>query len=393
MKTRKAHAASAIAAALVLVGANSLTAAVIRLKVTSELANIRLKPSISSVIIRQIPQGEILEAIRQEGEWYLVKIEPDERGTASGYVHESLVLPMDETPRPERKSQIGETPPKRTAAPPARAEAAGQETQSTETIPPKTTAWSATIFAGGTYAAAADLNSGAQGFADFFETQSGVPADKAVSSVHLSFLLGGEIAISITPEVAVTVGADFFAASRQSLVSFVRDSGTDKFTTKPKFQAVPVRIGVAYKPIDILVLKAGFAYYVARCGYYYRYEHDTFWQEMQGEADATGLGLWGAVELEWPVADNFSLILEADGQYAQVGIFEGTNTYKDSESSTVVSTDGRLYSYDYIRGGKTIPSLLLIYSQKPAQAYIANAREAKIDFSGMALRAGIKVKF
>jgi len=46
---------------------------------------IRQKPSIGSVIIRQFPQGEILEAIRLEDEWYLVKLEPDESGATSGY--------------------------------------------------------------------------------------------------------------------------------------------------------------------------------------------------------------------------------------------------------------------------------------------------------------------
>jgi hypothetical protein len=31
--------------------------------------------------------------------------------------------------------------------------------------------------------------------------------------------------------------------------------------------------------------------------------------------------------------------------------------------------------------------------KRPAEAYVENAREAAIDFSGMSLKAGIKIRF
>jgi hypothetical protein len=390
MKTRRRNIEPALAIGLILAAVRIGAAAPIRLKVTAELANIRLSPSISSVIIRQIPQGEVLEAIRREGEWYLVKLEPDERGTALGYVHESLVLSLDETLRTERKAQITEAPAKKTDEPPVQEQAA-QETTAETAGPP--TLWSAALFAGGNYAAVGSLNSSAQGFADFFETRAGVPADQGVTPAHLSFLFGGEFSFALSPRFALTVGADFFAASKQSLVTYALEKNSATFTAKPSVQAVPVRIALSYHPVETLFVELGIVAYFARCGYFYRYEQDQFWQEMQGNATASGLGVWGAIGYEWAFADNFSFVVAASGQYAQVKNFEGTGTYNDSESSAALTEDGKLYAYDYTQGGKTISSLVLIRNRKPAEAYIANADVATIDFSGITLRAGIKVKF
>ena len=83
---------------LLIVAAAAFGSAVIKLKVTAEIANVRVKPFIGSNIVRQFPEGAILEAELKEGEWFLVKIEPDETGTVSGYVHESLVLALEEIP-------------------------------------------------------------------------------------------------------------------------------------------------------------------------------------------------------------------------------------------------------------------------------------------------------
>jgi len=48
-----------------------------KLKVVTEQANIRLKPSIGSIIIKQVPEGTILESTGQEGEWFLIQLTPE----------------------------------------------------------------------------------------------------------------------------------------------------------------------------------------------------------------------------------------------------------------------------------------------------------------------------
>jgi hypothetical protein len=248
--------------------------------------------------------------------------------------------------------------------------------------------------AGGNYSLGGDLNKGAQGFADFYETKSGGAADKETDPARLSYLFGGEIAISLLSRLYVTVGAEFFSSSKESLISYPKATPAATFTTKPKFQAVPVRLAVMFYPSEFLYFKVGVACYFAKCGYYYRYEQDKFWQEYEGDATASGLGLWGSLGFELAFARNISLVIEATGQYAPIKGFEGTGTSQSSQSPDPVTEEGKLYAYDYTESGKTISPLLLIRSQNPAHdAYVENAREATVDFSGMSLRAGIKIKF
>ena len=80
----------------------------IKLKVVTEQANIRLKPSIGSIIIKQVPQGTTLESTGKEGEWYLIKLKPDEEDRVSGYVHESMVIVLEGPPIEKEKKEIRE---------------------------------------------------------------------------------------------------------------------------------------------------------------------------------------------------------------------------------------------------------------------------------------------
>ncbi len=70
-----------------------------KLKVVTEQANIRLKPSIGSIIIKQVPDGTILESTGQESEWYLIQLTPDELERVTGYVHESMVIIIEGPPK------------------------------------------------------------------------------------------------------------------------------------------------------------------------------------------------------------------------------------------------------------------------------------------------------
>jgi hypothetical protein len=363
----------------------------VRLKVTAEIANIRLKPSIGSVIIRQIPEGNILESIGREGEWYLVKLEPDDRGNTSGYVHESLVLPLDETVRPARKPQIIEPEAKRPAEqaatqPPVAAQEAAAE-------PGGAAGWSVSVTAGGQYTLGGELNTASQAFADFFATRSGVAGDVEADPVHLSFVFGGELAFDMMRGVALVIGADFYSASGTSQVNYARTKATDVFTTKPRFQAIPIRLGIALSPVREILIKAGVSYTIARCAYSFSYTQDNFSQEMSGEADGGGLGAWAALGLEFPLSESLAFTVEAVGHYAPLKNFEGTGTYSDSTTTTATEETGKLWAYDYVQAGKMISPLILIRNQRPAEAYVENAREAKIDFSGLSLKAGIKVRF
>ena len=112
IKTRKAGSLLVVLSLLFLSSAEAQES-IPKLKVVTEMANVRLKPDIGSVIIHQVPQGKIIETTGKQGEWFLVKIEIEEGQEASGYVHESTVIvvegsPPEIIPEPEKKEEITE---------------------------------------------------------------------------------------------------------------------------------------------------------------------------------------------------------------------------------------------------------------------------------------------
>lgn len=377
---------------ILLAGSPILGAAAIKLKVTAEIANIRLKPSIGSVIIRQIAQGEVLEAVRQEGEWYLVKLEPDEGGNAMGYVHESLVLPLEEIPKADRRAQVAEPVAKKEDVRPRRTEAAVQETPTERSGERAPSAWSFTISAGGNYAVGGDLNKGAQGLADYLGAQLPADADAVITPAHFSFIFGGEAAIPISSWLQIAVGADYYSSSKNSLIGYVLDAAAPTFAAKPRFQAIPISFALKIYPSESFYLKLGIAFFIANCGYYYRYENDLYWKEWKGDANVAALGFCGGLGYDWAVSGNISLIFEALGLYAPLTGFRGTGTVQDSTMQDPLSEDGKLYAYDALVKAKSTFPLLLIRGQRPTDAYVGNVREATIDFSGMSLRLGVKIK-
>ena len=381
-----------------LVCAAALAATPIKIKVTAELANIRQKPSIGSVILRQFPQGEILEALRREGEWYLVKLDPDESGATSGYVHESLVMPLEDVPGREVRPRLAEPPAKKEPVrPPV------ERPERVEPEPPARTMEDAgpagadrislLLLGGANMSVGGDLNTGTQGLADLYAGSIGTAGDVKVAPAKLSLLFGGELAFPVMSGLYITAGAEFHQSAKETLVSYAKSGFTDKFTAKPGFQALPIKLGMTFYPVEFIYVRFGAAYYFAKATYSYRYEHDKFWQEWQGEATGQGFGLWGGLGLELAMGGPLAFVFEATGQFATLAGFQGTGTYADSTAGGTVSEQGKLYAWDARTSNQTSYPLTFIRSKVPSEAGVENAREAKVDFSGLSIRAGIKIRF
>ncbi|MCX6559659.1 MAG: SH3 domain-containing protein [Candidatus Aminicenantes bacterium] len=383
-------------------------APIIRLKVTAEIANIRQKPSISSLIVRQIPEGALLEASRKDGEWYLVALEPDETGTNSGYVHESLVLPLDEPAVPEKKTRIVErvTQPKpkpaETTPPPARTEPAPvhRTEPAVETPAAKTDNYgfeplrpALVIGGGGLIAAVGDLNDGSQGLADYFGYQLGAAADLTLSRLRLVFPFEAEIQIPIGGRFALTIGAGYAGASATTLVTYATTGSANSFSAGPGFSAIPIKAGLLYSPVPSFYAKAGLMVVPAKASYTYHFTHDQFWQEWTGEASAFGFGAYGALGIELTLGPSIGFLIEAGGQIGKISGFDGTGTYLDSTLDEAVTETGLLYAYDAKPTQFDSFPLTFIRSKRPTEGGVANAREATLDLLGISLKAGLKFKF
>lgn len=363
----------------------------IKLKVVTEQANIRLKPHIGSIIIKQVPQGTILESTRKEGEWYSIKLKPDEGDQVSGYVHESMVIVLEGPPTEKKEEIRTEEEEKDKIEEPEKIE---------EQIPPQPVVtkppsrqpskyhFELCFSDGGNIVSGGDLNRGAQGFADYQSDKLAIRGKGKVKRPLLSYILGGELAFPLSSRIHLGVGIDYFLREKESQVIFEEGSISETFTTRPKIEALPIRAFISYYVLPSFYVKSGIEYYFAKCAYFYRFQRE----EQQGEAEAQGLGILGGIGYELKLSSFFSFIVEATGRYARIKGFKGKNTTIDSTGQEYTE-EGTLYLYRVRTTGESSYPLLFIREKKPTEANVFNAREAIIDFSGFSLKTGLKIKF
>lgn len=361
-----------------------------RLRVVTELANIRLNPDIGSEIIHQVFQGKILESTGKEGEWYIVKFKPDEGDVTYGYVHESLVIALEQPPlvKPIEERTELEKIEKEEEKPPTQ-----QPIPATLPSPAPPKSIIELFFSGGgIFIDGGDLNSGAQGLADYQSYNLGIEGEGEVKPAHLSYVVGGELSFSISSHIMVGLGVDYFLSEKESRVEFAKGSSNTTFTTRPKIQAIPISLFISFYPLRNFYAKIGIEYYFAKCAYLYRFIEGENWQEWQGEAEGRDFGFLGGLGFDFPLSSNFSFVVEVIGRYAEIKSFEGKDTYNNSEGLETTE-EGILYSY-YAKGagGERYP-LLFIRDKVPSEAGVFDPQEAIIDYSGLSLKAGFKIKF
>ncbi|MGD2295990.1 MAG: SH3 domain-containing protein [Candidatus Aminicenantes bacterium] len=380
-----------------------------KLKVVTEMANVRLKPDIGSMIVHQVPQGKIIETAGKQGEWFLIKIETEEGQEVSGYVHESTVIvvegsPPEIIPEPEKKEEITE-PEKITEEEKAEEvkeeakEVVKEEEPQIPEVPkpaperepskPRASLW---LLGGGKYAVGGDLNSGAQGFVDYARDFNSIAGEFPVDKLHLSYIVGGELSFPIGSNFYLGIGVDYFEGSKENLI-VLQASPLVEVRTRPKLEAIPIRLTLSYYPVSSFYLKTGVEYYFAKCEYYYRYQEDTYWKEWHGRSKVQGSGVLGAVGIDLRVASWLGFVVEVTGRTAKISGFKGSDTSIDSDGLEYVE-QGTLYHYiTHATGGEDIP-LLYIKLRKPSEdVLISDPRRAIIDYSGLSLKVGFKLRF
>jgi len=403
MKIRTAIVFLALLVVPLVPEAQEKPAPTFKIKVTAEQANIRDTPDIGSPILQQLPEGTVLEAEKKEGEWYMVRFTRDDGLVARGYIHESLVQALEPIPVEEVEIE----PVKKEEAPPVKTgeAAAGRKTEPVPTEdkpvvpagrlaagPPETKTFGFSILAGANYAAVGDLNTGARGLVDYYAAGLGTQGEGGVAGLHLTYILSAEASYNLMPGLYLTVGADYFSGRRTSRVDFAADDLPDAIITRPRVQAIPVKVGIAYYPLPYLYAKGTLQYLFAKVNYLYRFERGTFWREWQGDAKASGLGAGAAFGGEWEFYPGLFLAGEAEFRFARIGGFTGKDISTNSDGESY-SEQGTLYYFQGRAGSREDFPLVFIRSDIPTEADVSGPREAKVNFSGMSLKVGIRIRF
>jgi len=245
---------------------------------------------------------------------------------------------------------------------------------------------------GGQLVSVGDLNEGAQGLGNYYEDQLGVRGRGEVSGLKAAFQFGAEFLLPLNPRLSFFIGADYLLGNKNSIVDFTSGPEMKSFTSRPKIQALPVRVGLVYFPISGFYAKAGVEFIITNCRYFYRFVNDDFWQQWDGDASSQGLGLSGGLGYVFHVNSVLGVFAEASGRYARIKGLEGADHFTDSTGSD--STEkGKLYIYQGQITGNQTYSLLFVRDKFPSEGGVSDAKEAVLDLSGFSLKVGIRLRF
>jgi len=376
------------AAALIGLLVPVLTAQTFKLKVSAEQANIRRRPDIGSALVRQVPQGTILESGGKEGDWYQVRFKDEDGKPLSGYVHKSLVVrlptlsPGDAAPAQIEKAR---KPPDRSPMPPRAApRPAGPSSPSRRCA--------IEISGGGVFIAGGDPNRAVQGLAEYYQALFGLPSDGRAGSVRLGTSAGLSVDYWPHPRAGIGVALETIFARNESTLSYRGNATEAGLEIAPKLDSIPVRFHFAFAASPGMVVKAGLEYHFARCRYFYRLSEAGSVTEWTGNARAGGLGFYAGASWERPVLGPVSVFVEVSGRYARISGFKGEATLKYPDGSTA-EEEGWLYFYAAKVAPDESVSLMFIRDRPPSGIGVSNVRRARVDFSGAGLRAGLRFRF
>jgi hypothetical protein len=356
-----------------------------KVKVTAEQANLREKPDIGSAIVQQIPEGTVLEADRKEGEWFFVRFTLEDGGVIGGYIHESLVVVVEQAAaEPARRAPERETPQRQSAA-------------ATGTIKPSERSGPASFLefslsGGAGWTAPRDLNDGAQGSADTNAAFHGLPASGPVDALHLATLVGLELSYRVSPRLSLGLGLDYFWGANRGRVEFTNGIFSETLDTRPSFRAVPVKFGVRFYPGNGFYIRGSLGLYFVKAGYLYRLERGDSWEEWKGAAKAHRFGAEAAFGGDWKVGANTSFFVEAGFRMASLSGLSGQGVYLNSDGDTLTE-QGTLYYFRKEGADARLYPQLFVGDSKLAEEGVVDTRRAGINLSGMAARAGFRYRF
>jgi hypothetical protein len=375
-----------ILALALLCPAQETPARPMKVKVTAEQANLREKPDIGSGIVQQIPEGTVLEADKKEGEWFFVRYTLEDGGVIGGYVHESLVEVVDQgaAPEPARRTPERETFQRQRAAATRTVKPSGRNTPASH--------MEFSLSGGVGWIAPRDLNDGAQGFADANAAFVGIPASGPVDALHLATLVGLELSYRVSSWLSIGLGIDYFRGANRGRIEFTDEVFSETLQTRPAARAIPVKLNARFYPGKGFYIRGSLGVYFVKAGYLYRLEREDGWQEWKGTATARRFGAEAAFGGDWKVGANTFFFVEAGFRMASLRGLSGQDVYRNSEGETLTEAGTLTYFRKEGADARVYPQLF-IGDSKLAEEGVIDPRQAGINLSGMAVRAGFRYRF
>jgi hypothetical protein len=258
-----------------------------------------------------------------------------------------------------------------------------------------------------------DVNAGTRAFFDWAQTT--LPSwDYTITggyeALHWGSEFGGDLIFELSPKIGVGIGAGDLQRFKIGSPMMTIDYDSSPFYalySKTKVSATPLRLGLFLTlPVGRktnIIANAGVSWYLnVKYDSTWLLDQPSAWYEVPAQEVSTTaanrknpLGFQGGLGLEHRFFWKVALFIEAQGRYAKIRHLEGTTVstaywdyfggYFPSFSET-----GILY-YESVPAIPDAPRLIMVQSSPP-DGPGGEPRQAAVDFSGVSLQFGIRIR-
>ena len=260
-----------------------------------------------------------------------------------------------------------------------------------------------------------DVNHGTKAFYDWGKIYFALPPEGLIEGgftpIHQGYEIGGDLIFELSPKLGVGIGGGYLQMSRPFEPTIMRiyqnpqDPMPYCFSESTELSAIPIRLGLFLSlplvgKIEIaahselsLCLKARYH------ADWYAYQYWSIGSGPSQHFSTTAekkfflLGLHGGLGFEYRLIQGIGLFIEGQGRYARIRGLKGTSISEAPEGGELLpsfSEIGKLY-YESVPMLPNSPRLIMVQSDPPPGPD-GEPRLAVVDFSGVSLQAGIRIR-
>jgi hypothetical protein len=256
---------------------------------------------------------------------------------------------------------------------------------------------------GWTYIFGGDVNRGTKAF---FDPGAWVVGSGEYLGVHNGYEFGGDIIFALTPRLGIGIGVGYMQISRYSQMGLL--PGQPSFASgsviaDTKLSAVPIRAGaylnLPWRGKFNFLADFGLSYYFRA-----RYSNESlrlFFSDgtlgsfliatTRAEKKGFPIGFNAGVSFEYELGHNYCLYLGIRGRYARFRGWEGTSILGDNSEPPLSEYEWGILYYEVVPMLTGSPRLIMVQESPPAGPG-GDPRQAAIDFSGVSLQFGIRIR-
>jgi hypothetical protein len=212
--------------------------------------------------------------------------------------------------------------------------------------------------------------------------------DKRAQSLSSGLEIAADLIYKVTPRIGVSLGVGAGRANAENLLVFYENPGMlFNLNSIPNLQTIHVRLGISYW----LLLGRLVSFYIhGGVGLYqadYKLSLNLFMgnegEDFSQSAKGQGFGVHGGGVLELDLNTKVSLFIEAQGRYARLNGFDGSEVLEIYPGAGSYKREGALYYLE----SEQHPRLAILENE------LAGVRKAVLDLRNLSIWAGLRFKF